>query len=137
MAIALLQISDIHLQEGDNPVLDRIQGIAVALRTLQAGISAAYLLMPGDIAYSGKPAEYQIASSLVTELLASIEREFPGSNPQVVFAPGNRDVPFPFQHSPGTPFLENMCIKIVAAPEMAEEVLRKVNWQQLNDSLTK
>ena len=57
--------------------------------------------------------------------------------PDVVFAPGNRDVPFPFQHSPGTPFLENMCIKIVAAPEMAEEVLRKVNWQQLNDSLTK
>src|ERR1035438_1885298 len=83
--VALLQISDIHLQESDNPVLDRIQAVAPALRTLQTDISAAFLVMPGDIAYSGKRAEYQIAADLVNELRASIEREFPGSNPQIVF----------------------------------------------------
>ena len=91
MTIALVQISDIHLREGDNPVLDRIQAVAPDLRTLQMPVTATYLLMPGDIAYSGKQAEYRVATGMITELLASIEREFPGSNPQTIFAPGNHD----------------------------------------------
>lgn len=56
--------------------------------------------------------------------------------PDVVFGAG-RDVLFPFQHPPGTPFIENLCVTIVAAEDMADEVLHKIDWQQLNDALTK
>lgn len=55
--------------------------------------------------------------------------------PEIAFGTGG-DALFPFHHPPGTPFIENLCVKIMAASEMADEILYKVNWQQLNESLT-
>lgn len=56
--------------------------------------------------------------------------------PDVVFSNG-RDVPFPFQHGPGTPYIENLCVKITAPANMADEIVGKINWKQLSDALTR
>jgi hypothetical protein len=71
------------------------------------------------------------------ELMEDTVLCFGAWKPDVVFGTDNRFIPFPFQHPKGTPFIENLCVRIHAAPEMTDAILRKVNWQQLNASLTK
>jgi len=57
--------------------------------------------------------------------------------PEIVFGANNRYIPFPFLHPKETPFIENLCVRIHATPEVAEDVLHKVNWQSLNAALAK
>ena len=57
--------------------------------------------------------------------------------PEITFASASREVLFPFQHAPGTPFIENLCLTITGAPDLSDELLHKVDWQQLSAALTR
>jgi hypothetical protein len=92
--LAILQLGDIHVREGRaNPVLERAQLIASAVRTLVAPASELYLIFAGDIAFSGKHAEYKLAEAFVRGLQQELKK-LPPQYGGTATIPGNHDCNF-------------------------------------------
>jgi hypothetical protein len=81
-------------------------------------------------------------SALAYRLAASSE----GDAPTSVICVGNwKDfpwnkntyIPFPFVHSPGTPYIENMCVNLVAPDDVADSIIKSTDWAQINDALSR
>ena len=58
MTLAIQQLSDIHIQEANDPVLERSEKIAAALNPYLADADAVVILISGDIAQAGTKKEY-------------------------------------------------------------------------------
>jgi UDP-2,3-diacylglucosamine pyrophosphatase LpxH len=88
--IQWLHISDVHINSGDpydrNTVFD---ALIKSLPTLkQKGLDADLIFFTGDIAYAGKPKEYDAAGKLFDEILKAFEL----SRGNLFVVPGNHDV---------------------------------------------
>ncbi len=92
--LAILQLGDIHVRDGRaNPALERAQLIAAAVRTLVAPASELYLILAGDIAFSGKNAEYKLAEVFVRGLQQELKKLSPQYRGTATI-PGNHDCNF-------------------------------------------
>jgi len=91
MAVTWLHVSDFHIREGDqydqNVVL---KALVASVRRLREndGRKPDLIFATGDIAFSGKPAQYDLATRFFDELLdaAGVERK------HLFVIPGNHDV---------------------------------------------
>lgn len=92
--IGIVHISDIHFRAGPNPAATRVQQIKAAVQAETYEMTDLLLLITGDVAFSGKQAEYSVATDFVAgleEALGSIESVgFLGT----VVIPGNHDCDF-------------------------------------------
>ncbi|MFL5385818.1 MAG: tetratricopeptide repeat protein [Longimicrobiaceae bacterium] len=90
MAVTWLHVSDFHIREGDpydrNVVLRAL--VESVRRMRENGRAPDLIFATGDIAFSGKPAEYKLATQFFDELLnaANVDRE------HLFVIPGNHDV---------------------------------------------
>jgi hypothetical protein len=93
---ALVQLSDIHLvtKRENNHVLERQPHIAGAIREATQGISHGILIVSGDVAYSGKPEEYEFARIFLGAVLGEMKSHFGGNNVPLLLVPGNHDCDF-------------------------------------------
>ena len=93
MNLLILHFSDIHFKASSNSVLSRLDKIQAAVRAEAPGVDLAFIAVTGDIAHSGKPAEYQIAHDFFHKLKKFVESVCP---PPVncIFVPGNHDCDF-------------------------------------------
>src|SRR5208282_4150531 len=73
--------------------LERAQLIASAVRTLVAPASELYLILAGDIAFSGKHAEYKLAEAFVRGLQQELKKRPPQYGGTATI-PGNHDCNF-------------------------------------------
>jgi hypothetical protein len=89
--LAILQLSDLHFKNADHPILDRAGAIVAALRSLVQPVSALFVAVTGDIAFSGLASEYKLADAFFRDLLETITQVIPGLEVKLVFAPGNHD----------------------------------------------
>lgn len=91
MPVTWLHVSDFHIREGDpydrHVVLSALVSSVRRLRE-QEGRAPDLIFATGDIAFSGKPAEYEMATRFFDDLLdaAGVERE------HLFVIPGNHDV---------------------------------------------
>ena len=91
MPVTWLHVSDFHIREGDpydcNVVLNALVSSVRRMRE-KDGRKPDLIFATGDIAFSGKPAEFELATRFFDELLeaAGVERE------QLFVIPGNHDV---------------------------------------------
>jgi predicted MPP superfamily phosphohydrolase len=94
MKLLVLQLSDIHITDSKNRVFTRHSKIVDALRNLGTQIDLCIVAVTGDIAFSGKEAEY--IDSL--EIFDNLKQQLPIAlnNAVVKFAaiPGNHDCDF-------------------------------------------
>ena len=92
MKVEVIQLSDIHIKNSTDAVLNR--GNAIAASALGAIPSAdAYLLaLTGDFASSGRSEQYQ----LVQNLIGTIQQHFEHAGRRLFLAltPGNHDLDF-------------------------------------------
>lgn len=51
--------------------------------------------------------------------------------------PGEQALGFVFTHKPGTPFVENVVIRLTGADDRVRELLQTLDWNALNDALTR
>jgi hypothetical protein len=92
MTIALIQLSDIHINNFRNEALDRASNIRSAVRSCIESPELVVLLYTGDIAFSGKQEQYHLANEFCSELKALFEND--GIATSEHFIPGNHDLDF-------------------------------------------
>lgn len=89
--VALLHLSDFHFKNPEHPILERADAIAKAVQSLMQPISALFIAVTGDIAFSGLEDEYKLADSFFRDLIDHFAQLLPGVDVSLVFAPGNHD----------------------------------------------
>lgn len=93
MKVAMLVLSDIHFTNAADPILGKAKDIARAAYATLPHVDAALMLIAGDVAFSGKKAEYALATQFFTEIIEALraERDLPI---HVAVVPGNHDCDF-------------------------------------------
>lgn len=93
MAIVVLHLSDIHIRSTNDWILDKAQKIACCAYASLHDASAVFVVVSGDIAYSGKSDEYEAAKSFFNKIRDAIT-DGKCIPIHFVFAPGNHDCDF-------------------------------------------
>lgn len=65
MTAIILHLSDIHIQSGSDQVLRHAQRIAACTYSSLPDASHLFIVVSGDIAYSGKPEQYECAKEFL------------------------------------------------------------------------
>ena len=94
MKLLLIQIGDIHLKEANNPAAPRLRLVAASIKHLAIDVTTVVVVLSGDIAFSGRNAEYKIASDNLKAMLADITAEMKGVPVHLIGVPGNHDCDF-------------------------------------------
>lgn len=98
MTILLLHLSDLHIQEKHDNILKKAKLIAATTFQDLSSISHLFIIISGDIAFSGKNDQYQLAIQFFTDIRDEILREL--SVPiNFIIVPGNHDCDFTLDSS--------------------------------------
>lgn len=96
MKIGIIHLTDIHFTDNKNWIDDKIATIVSALIADLKCVSKAYILITGDIANTGKTAEYLVAEFFFNKLKGSLERFCPSTEIKFIMIPGNHDCNFDY-----------------------------------------
>lgn len=93
MQAVLLHLSDIHIKTHNDPILKKGKDIAACIYSCLPSASHVFILVSGDVAFSGEDFQYVLATDFLREIQAAIQNEtsIPVS---FVVAPGNHDCDF-------------------------------------------
>jgi hypothetical protein len=94
MKIALLHLSDIHLKTDKDWILKRVPLIEHATRPIVENVEACFIVITGDLAFSGRAEEYEIAKRALRTLFELLHSEYPTLKVEFVIVPGNHDCNF-------------------------------------------
>jgi hypothetical protein len=96
MNILILHLSDIHFKTDrrKNKILERARTIVAAIQRAAAGARSCFIVISGDIAFSGEAAQYDHAVAFIDELKGALAAEAPSIEIEVVVVPGNHDCDF-------------------------------------------
>lgn len=93
MKIGIIHLSDIHLKEKGNPILSKKNKIIDSIKNTVADFDKLFLVITGDIAFSGRKEEYLIAIQFVTYIKQEIEK-YTKKETFLLGVPGNHDLNF-------------------------------------------
>ena len=93
MTAVILHLSDIHIKSPQDPILKRAKNIAACMFSSLPSASRVFIVVSGDIAFSGKASQYALAEKFFAEIRNAIlaEAVLPVS---FVIVPGNHDCDF-------------------------------------------
>lgn len=94
MNISLLHLSDIHLKESKNEIFGKIQELAKAISEPIKQTTCCFIVLSGDIAFSGEEKQYQVASEFISKLEKEIQEIKRDIDLHYIFVPGNHDCNF-------------------------------------------
>lgn len=94
--LMLLHISDIHIKTSSDAILNRAANIAAATFPRLPEVHTVALIVSGDIAYSGKKNQYELATKFIEQIKTTITNEAPRVGFEVFICPGNHDCDFDF-----------------------------------------
>ncbi|MER2512108.1 MAG: metallophosphoesterase [Nitrosomonas ureae] len=93
MTAVILHISDIHIKSANDLILQQGENIAATVFSSLPSASHVFIVVSGDIAFSGKANEYTEATRLFNRIHETIKKE--SSCPiSFIIAPGNHDCDF-------------------------------------------
>lgn len=93
MTAVVLHLSDIHIRSSGDWILDKASSIASCVYSSLPEASVVFIVVSGDIAFSGKSDQYSEAEKLFLAIRAAIETE-KKLPVHFVFAAGNHDCDF-------------------------------------------
>jgi hypothetical protein len=94
MTAVVLHLSDIHIRGAQDPILQQGSGIAACTFPDLVEATTIFIVVSGDIAFSGKVEQYEAAELLFGNIREEIQREKPEIKIHFVFVPGNHDCDF-------------------------------------------
>jgi predicted MPP superfamily phosphohydrolase len=89
--VVFVQLSDIHFRSASNPISARVTSLLAAIRSIAPKPDFCFVLVTGDVAWSGQNDEYKNAQRFFSDLRADLSVHFGGSNLHFEFIPGNHD----------------------------------------------
>lgn len=92
--IALLHLSDIHFRQKGDPITARIEAVAATVRAEAASLRACFVVVTGDLAFSGLTSEYVVAHDFLTALKRRLVADHPTARVECLVVPGNHDCNF-------------------------------------------
>ena len=90
MKIAIIHITDIHFTIKSN-YQTKIHTICQAIISATKGIQNVYFIISGDIAFSGKSEEYEVAKKFLSLIKTLMLQENKGMKIKYIIVPGNHD----------------------------------------------
>lgn len=121
MKILIIQLSDIHMKLDNNKIMTRKDKIVEAIRNEVLNIDEAFILINGDLAYSGTEEEYEQVMKLLDYILENIKK-YAGKKLNCIFVPGNHDC----YHMKETRNLRERIINsILKDPDVDEEIINQ------------
>lgn len=120
MSVVLLHLSDIHIKSAQDQVLERGEDIAKCLYSSLPSASHVFIIISGDIAYSGDADQYAAAKSFFNEILDAIKKEklVPVS---FILTPGNHDCDFTLNN--GTRKILVKSLEEADSPEIDDSII--------------
>lgn len=118
----LLQLSDIHVKNSTDPVLQRSEAIVAAIKNLDYEIDAAVILISGDLAFSGQQSQYNAVWDFIERVQTSLQANLATQSARrdvhvrTLAIPGNHDCDF-------------------SAPKKAREMLLKSVLSEGSDAI--
>lgn len=94
MKVALIQLSDIHLSERDNFVVNKQDKMFAAMKDTLLSCQKIIVVISGDIANTGQKKEYDVAKTFLCQLENLIKRESKIKEINYIMVPGNHDCCF-------------------------------------------
>jgi Calcineurin-like phosphoesterase len=91
MKVLFLHLSDFHFRQGTDPALARVKQIAAALGAIDAIADACVVAATGDIAFSGRKAEFEVAERFFYSLRDELAQRYEKHNVKFFVVPGNHD----------------------------------------------
>lgn len=139
MQLVVVHLSDIHLRTKKNPVMDRIEQIASAVISVGPTPDMYLVILSGDIAFSGEPAEYDVAAAFLEGLREKLSRAAPSSELVFLSVPGNHDAVLPADEMSVREALVRGVLSSINGPRIDPGLLRKLLEAQgpYNDFRTK
>lgn len=93
MRFSVVHFSDIHIKGSDDNIVKRIDKLKAAVTSSLPSKGNVVIAISGDIAFSGKKEQYDIASHILKEITEYIIQQR-NSQVEVVSVPGNHDCDF-------------------------------------------
>ena len=120
MTVLMVHLSDIHIRSVADPILKRAKDIAACTFSALPSASTVFVVVSGDIAYSGLSEQYELASVFLKAIRTHIQSE---SLVQVHFvvAPGNHDCDFERDNAARKSLIKGMVE--ASKPEVDESVI--------------
>ncbi|MDI1252998.1 metallophosphoesterase [Thermomonas sp.] len=91
--ILICHLSDLHIRTAESIALSRMSDISGAIGSLVTRPTAVLFLVSGDLAFSGKAEEYDLATTALEKLKQSL-KAWPVESSHVYVSPGNHDCDF-------------------------------------------
>lgn len=117
MLVSILHLSDIHITTPRDLVLKRAEAIAKTTNVGSLRADVWVILLSGDIAFSGKPEQYESAETLINEIRRRLQGQHTKSQVEVVVVPGNHDCDFSLE----TGTRRMLLPQILGQPDAADE----------------
>jgi predicted phosphodiesterase len=93
MKLGIIQLSDCHIDDGNEPFLSRVKAIALAAKAIKKA-DAWIILFSGDMSNAGTDAQVRRGAAFLTEVQLSVA-EITGTEPKLITIPGNHDCSIP------------------------------------------
>ena len=93
MTAVVLHLSDIHIRTENDWIVSKAEEIAASVFVSLSAATSVFVVLSGDIAWSGTPEQYQAARTLLGEVRRRIQEE-KDVPLHFVVAPGNHDCDF-------------------------------------------
>lgn len=115
MSVLILHLSDIHIKGKEDVILAHAEEIASSVYSDLPDTSTLFILISGDIAYSGKTEEYEVSKDFLIKIKTRITQE---KNIPVFFVivPGNHDCDFDLDNK-----MRQMAIKCLNEGESTDK----------------
>lgn len=94
MSVLVLHLSDIHIRSASDWILNKSREVAAATFSALPQSSTVFIVVSGDIAYSGTSAQYASAKTFLQDVKHALLTEKPTLAVHFVTCPGNHDCDF-------------------------------------------
>ncbi len=112
MSLSVIHLSDIHIKNKNDLILKRIDQLKSACTSSLPSNGTVVIVITGDIAFSGKKDQYELAKAMLDEIVNYIVEQ-KNSEVQVVFVPGNHDCDFDNESSVRKTLVESAKTNII------------------------
>ncbi len=124
MNLSIVHFSDIHIKGNEDTVFSRIDKLKMACASALPGNGFVVIVISGDIAYSGKKEQYDLAQKMFVDIAEYIHEQT-NSIVKFVLVPGNHDCNFSLSNS-----VRDTLVSSVNQTNVDEDYYNTINIQK-------